>query len=214
MAEVRLKIGYRVEVTGKDVVGTVAFVGTTQFSAGKWVGVILDEPKGKNNGTVQGKRYFTCEENFGIFVRPSQLTLLDSGQEASSIMELSTSSVLSESGAISESSTSKISLNETPNRTGSTTSLSTGLKPPEVLKGPSETRKISQLPSAGLIQILHEMLYHQLQRLYNLELSPRTLKALLASLLKVNLLQKLLNQVISLVNLLHQISNLKAQFVK
>ncbi|CAH8557458.1 unnamed protein product [Heterobilharzia americana] len=157
MAEVRLKIGYRVEVTGKDVVGTVAFVGTTQFSAGKWVGVILDEPKGKNNGTVQGKRYFTCEENFGIFVRPSQLTLLDSGQEASSIMELSTSSVLSESGAISESSTSKISLNETPNRTGSTTSLSTGLKPPEVLKGPSETRKISQptlrrpslLPSAG-----------------------------------------------------------------
>ncbi|VDQ02942.1 unnamed protein product [Trichobilharzia regenti] len=72
MAEAKLRVGCRVEVTGKDVFGTVAFVGATQFSPGKWVGVILDEPKGKNNGTVQGKRYFTCEENFGIFVRPSQ----------------------------------------------------------------------------------------------------------------------------------------------
>ena len=40
---------------------------------GKWIGVILDEPKGKNNGTVQGKTYFTCEDNHGIFVRQSQV---------------------------------------------------------------------------------------------------------------------------------------------
>jgi len=40
---------------------------------GKWIGVALDEAKGKNNGTVQGKRYFTCEENHGIFVRQSQV---------------------------------------------------------------------------------------------------------------------------------------------
>ncbi|KAH8872572.1 Dynactin subunit 1 [Schistosoma japonicum] len=73
MAEGKLKVGVRVEVIGKDVIGTIAFIGTTQFSPGKWVGVILDEPKGKNNGTVQGKRYFACEENHGIFVRPSQV---------------------------------------------------------------------------------------------------------------------------------------------
>jgi len=42
-------------------------------STGKWIGVALDEAKGKNNGTVQGKRYFTCEENHGIFVRQSQV---------------------------------------------------------------------------------------------------------------------------------------------
>lgn len=51
-------VGQRVEVTGKDVQGTVAYVGTTLFASGKWIGIILDEPKGKNNGTVQGKSYF------------------------------------------------------------------------------------------------------------------------------------------------------------
>jgi len=73
-----LKVGYRVQVAGKDSVGTVAFVGTTQFSSGKWIGVVLDDAVGKNNGTVQGKSYFTCPDNRGIFVRQGQLILLDS----------------------------------------------------------------------------------------------------------------------------------------
>nr|XP_009919383.1 PREDICTED: tubulin-folding cofactor B isoform X1 [Haliaeetus albicilla] len=67
-----LKVGSRVEVIGKGHRGTVAYVGATLFATGKWVGVILDEAKGKNDGTVQGRRYFTCEENHGIFVRQSQ----------------------------------------------------------------------------------------------------------------------------------------------
>ena len=37
------------------------------------MGVILDDAKGKNNGTVQGKKYFNCEDNHGIFVRQSQV---------------------------------------------------------------------------------------------------------------------------------------------
>uniref|UniRef100_A0A3Q3LET8 Dynactin subunit 1 n=1 Tax=Mastacembelus armatus TaxID=205130 RepID=A0A3Q3LET8_9TELE len=64
----------KIEVTGKGQRGTVAYIGATLFASGKWVGVILDEPKGKNDGTVQGKRYFTCEENHGIFVRQSQVS--------------------------------------------------------------------------------------------------------------------------------------------
>lgn len=43
-------IGQRVEVSGRDLVGTIAFMGTTSFAAGKWVGLVLDEPRGKNNG--------------------------------------------------------------------------------------------------------------------------------------------------------------------
>ncbi|XP_051996498.1 dynactin subunit 1a isoform X2 [Xyrauchen texanus] len=73
------KVGSLVEVIGKGQRGTVAYIGATLFASGKWVGVILDEPKGKNDGTVQGKRYFTCEENHGIFVRQSQIQLIDEG---------------------------------------------------------------------------------------------------------------------------------------
>ncbi|XP_075943082.1 dynactin subunit 1-like isoform X6 [Anarhichas minor] len=78
------KIGSIVEVTGKGQRGTVAYIGATLFASGKWVGVILDDAKGKNDGTVQGKRYFTCEENHGIFVRQSQLQVVDDGSSATS----------------------------------------------------------------------------------------------------------------------------------
>lgn len=77
-------MGSLVEVIGKGQRGTVAYIGTTLFASGKWVGVILDEAKGKNDGTVQGKRYFTCEENHGIFVRQSQIQLVDDGADTTS----------------------------------------------------------------------------------------------------------------------------------
>ncbi|XP_056282936.1 dynactin subunit 1 isoform X2 [Pseudoliparis swirei] len=72
-----VRVGSLVEVIGKGQRGTVAYIGNTLFASGKWVGVILDEATGKNDGTVQGKRYFTCEENRGIFVRQSQIQLVD-----------------------------------------------------------------------------------------------------------------------------------------
>ncbi|XP_027130440.1 dynactin subunit 1 isoform X9 [Larimichthys crocea] len=79
-----VKVGSLVEVIGKGQRGTVAYIGNTLFASGKWVGVILDEAKGKNDGTVQGKRYFTCEENHGIFVRQSQIQLVDDGADTTS----------------------------------------------------------------------------------------------------------------------------------
>jgi hypothetical protein len=48
----------------------------TSFSPGKWVGVELYEPNGKNDGTVQGVKYFTCKPNYGMFVRPSQAKII------------------------------------------------------------------------------------------------------------------------------------------
>ncbi|XP_017892569.1 dynactin subunit 1 isoform X2 [Ceratina calcarata] len=71
------KVGQRVEVPGKDCQGQIAYIGYPAFAQGKWVGVILDEPKGKNNGSVKGTSYFKCAENHGMFVRQSQLVFLD-----------------------------------------------------------------------------------------------------------------------------------------
>ena len=65
-----VEVGQRVSIPSKEVGnGTVAFVGETEFAKGVWIGVILDEKKGKNNGTIQGTTYFTCEANYGMFVR-------------------------------------------------------------------------------------------------------------------------------------------------
>ena len=39
MAALSVKLGQRVEVVGKDgLAGTVAYIGATQFAAGKWIG--------------------------------------------------------------------------------------------------------------------------------------------------------------------------------
>ncbi|KAG4304923.1 hypothetical protein PORY_001598 [Pneumocystis oryctolagi] len=61
--------------------GTVRFVGLTRFSSGIWVGIELDTPTGKNDGSVQGERYFDCKENYGVFVRPSTLKFVSQENE-------------------------------------------------------------------------------------------------------------------------------------
>ena len=57
--------------------GFVRFVGTTQFAAGEWVGVELEDDSGKNNGSVQGQQYFDCDMGRGMFVRPTTVTILE-----------------------------------------------------------------------------------------------------------------------------------------
>lgn len=65
----KLTLGQRVIVSGKDVKGSVAYVGYPTFATGKWIGVILDEPKGKNNGTVRGHAYFRVSDiNIALFM--------------------------------------------------------------------------------------------------------------------------------------------------
>lgn len=41
--------------------------GETDFAAGQWAGIELDDPVGKNDGSVAGKRYFDSKAKFGLF---------------------------------------------------------------------------------------------------------------------------------------------------
>ncbi|CAF0933073.1 unnamed protein product [Rotaria sordida] len=106
----------RVSIAGKGV-GTIAFIGKTEFAYGEWIGVILDEPKGKNNGTVQKKgndgtlvRYFTCNDNHGLYVRPGQIESVIIDFQSNLTRSSSNHSIKSEgsTGSIPPPSTSTI----------------------------------------------------------------------------------------------------------
>jgi dynactin complex subunit len=71
-----LVVGSRV-IVNNELSGTIKFIGTTSFQTGKWVGVELDDGIGKNSGVVQGKRYFDCKNNHGVFIRPANVKLIE-----------------------------------------------------------------------------------------------------------------------------------------
>jgi dynactin 1 len=56
--------------------GTVRFCGPTSFAPGKWVGIELADPNGKNDGSINGVPYFSCRMGYGVFVRPSQVKVI------------------------------------------------------------------------------------------------------------------------------------------
>ena len=68
-------VGQRVLVAN-TVQGTVRFIGETNFAEGVWIGVELDEGRGKNNGSVNGRTYFSCAPRHGVFAPPSKVVPL------------------------------------------------------------------------------------------------------------------------------------------
>ncbi|EFN54851.1 hypothetical protein CHLNCDRAFT_17401, partial [Chlorella variabilis] len=65
-----IQVGSRCEVDGGKR-GTVHYVGHVEgLPLGHWVGVQYDEPVGKNDGSIKGRRYFECSPGYGGFVRP------------------------------------------------------------------------------------------------------------------------------------------------
>ncbi|XP_014776616.1 tubulin-folding cofactor B isoform X1 [Octopus bimaculoides] len=72
------KIGDRCKVVVNNQpprTGTIKYLGLTDFQSGHWVGIQYDEPVGKNDGSVKGKRYFECLMKYGGFVRPNFVTV-------------------------------------------------------------------------------------------------------------------------------------------
>eukprot|EP01025_Chloroclados_australasicus_P005937 TRINITY_DN1193_c0_g1_i5.p2 TRINITY_DN1193_c0_g1~~TRINITY_DN1193_c0_g1_i5.p2 ORF type:complete len:250 (-),score=11.88 TRINITY_DN1193_c0_g1_i5:244-993(-) len=70
----QIQVGQRCEVQPGGRRGVVKYIGEVETLTSKhWVGVQLDEPVGKHDGQIGGKRYFTCPQNFGIFVHPDRV---------------------------------------------------------------------------------------------------------------------------------------------
>ncbi|CAH1764902.1 6248_t:CDS:2, partial [Entrophospora sp. SA101] len=72
-----ISVGRRIILpTKNNSPGTIQFLGETEFAKGIWVGIELDNPVGKNNGTVANIKYFVAVNSHGIFVRPDSILLI------------------------------------------------------------------------------------------------------------------------------------------
>jgi tubulin-specific chaperone B len=78
-----IEVGKRCRVGGEDTRrGVVKYVGEVKEipnGIGAWVGVQLDEPVGKNDGSIAGTRYWgeASELKHGVFVRPERVEVGD-----------------------------------------------------------------------------------------------------------------------------------------
>jgi len=70
-----IQVGQTVELSDGRT-AAVQYAGSTHFAAGDWVGVELDDGSGKNDGSVQGRRYFECSAGHGMFLRPAAITVI------------------------------------------------------------------------------------------------------------------------------------------
>lgn len=74
-----IAVDKRCRVGGEDTKrGTIKYVGEVKEipgGLGVWVGVQLDEPVGKNDGSIAGTRYWgeASELKHGVFVRPERV---------------------------------------------------------------------------------------------------------------------------------------------
>lgn len=72
--QVCLHVGMQVLLSSANEMAIIRYLGTADFAPGLWLGLELRSPKGKNDGSVGGRRYFSCRPGHGVLVRPSRVT--------------------------------------------------------------------------------------------------------------------------------------------
>ncbi|KAF7268843.1 tubulin-binding cofactor B [Rhynchophorus ferrugineus] len=79
-----ISIGSRCKITVSNAptrLGTVMYNGSVDGLTGYWIGIKYDEPVGKHDGSVKGKRYFECPDKYGALVKPSCVLIGDFPEE-------------------------------------------------------------------------------------------------------------------------------------
>jgi len=68
-------IGTPVCISGSQI-GILRFFGRTKFQDGDWCGIECEKAVGKNDGSVDGVRYFRCNPRCGIFAPVSKVSVV------------------------------------------------------------------------------------------------------------------------------------------
>lgn len=148
------RVGERVWVNGNKP-GFIQFLGETQFAPGQWAGIVLDEPIGKNDGSVAGVRYFQCEPLKGIFTRPSKLTRKVQAEDEASGLQTThasrTTSPLSTSAA-SMTASSPATPSHIPQKSSQPTAKEPSATPPISNLTKTASESISNLSEAGSVK--------------------------------------------------------------
>ena len=81
--ELALEVGARCFHRGRF--GTVAFLGAVHYADGDWCGIVMDDPVGKNDGTIKGTPYFRCAPKHGIIVKQHECMRADNAKAKASL---------------------------------------------------------------------------------------------------------------------------------
>ena len=87
----RIGLGDRVKTKHKHIKGTVRFIGRVHYCKDikkVYVGIECDGPFGRNNGTVKGKTYFTCRNNYGMLARVKDVEKIKKQSPIKTIKEI------------------------------------------------------------------------------------------------------------------------------
>eukprot|EP00483_Globobulimina_turgida_P002997 UN03002 len=65
----RVTVGQIIGINDLNCNAIIRFIGWTLFASDViWYGVQLEEALGDNNGTINGRTYFICAQDYGLFV--------------------------------------------------------------------------------------------------------------------------------------------------
>lgn len=72
----KFKVGNRVIVDPGERLGEIKYIGKIEeIAPGYWIGVMYDDPVGKNDGSIKGTRCFECAHDHGGFLRPDHIRI-------------------------------------------------------------------------------------------------------------------------------------------
>ncbi|KAF1925394.1 uncharacterized protein M421DRAFT_423721 [Didymella exigua CBS 183.55] len=133
------KVGQRIE-TNTHRTGIVKYVGLIHVAEGAWLGIDLQEPTGKNDGSVRGERYFDCPPHHGLFVKETDILRI--------ISQPAPKAAAPKPKAPAPAPKSRPSSVVAPRPASTSTRPASVTSPPATSRAPSHTKRQSVAPAA------------------------------------------------------------------